>query len=332
MSTPEFACPLCQGRLDKNAKGLKCGACDRVYPEVYGGFDLRGDAGDANKENQAEIYNGMMGALSDFSHPHNLGLRHQKGLLDDLPLSKGQPVLEIGGHRSGVLPYLEKTRAIQGRGLDISPAWVQEQNRMAALRGGHTQWVMGDAERLPFPDNQFQAVISFDVFEHLSDIKAAVFECARVLAPGGRLVCHMPVQDVGWSLDGLQQRFIGDDWRSRQESVGHFHETMLTAKMATELFEEAGLRVKLHERFNVWVQPVHDHKWMVWLGKRKHGGKGAQERTASPSTSQGPEASRFQRFYARAVIPIAAVLATPDRIGQKLGVGGSACWVLEKNG
>jgi SAM-dependent methyltransferase len=330
MSEVQFACPLCQNELRLNSEGLECGPCERLYFRAYGSFDLRGDAGDANKENQAEIYNGMMGALSDFSHPHNLGLRHQKGLLDDLPLSKGQTVLEIGGHRSGVLPYLEKTRQIQGRGLDISAAWVQEQNRLAGLRGGHTQWVMGDAERLPFADNQFQAVVSFDVFEHLSDIKAAVFECARVLAPGGRLVCHMPVQDVGWSLDGLQQRFIGDLWRSRQESVGHFHDTMLTARLASSLFEEAGFSIKLHERFNVWIQPIHDHKWMVWLGKRKHGGKGTQDRKAGASVAQAPGASRFQRFYASAVIPVAAMLATPDRIGQKLGVGGSACWVLEK--
>jgi len=301
-----------------------------LFPNACGGFDLRGDASDANKENQAQIYNGMMGALSDFSAPHNLGLKHQKGLMEALPLNAGDAVLEIGGHRSGVLPFLESLRGIQGRGLDISAAWVQEQNRLARLRGPDTQWVLGDAERLPFADNQFKAIVSFDVFEHLSNIQAAAAECVRVLAPGGRLLCHMPVQDVGGSLDGLQKRFIGEDWRSRQESVGHFHDTMLSASAATTMFENIGLNVTEHGRFNVWIQPIHDHKWLVWLGKLRHGGKGAQEREPSETSPTPPSKPRFQKIYAKYVLPAAALLAAPDRIGQKMGIGGSAWWVLEK--
>lgn len=335
MSAPEFACPLCRGALAPQASGLFCKACDLAFPAVFGGFDLRGDTADSNKAVQAEIYNGMMGALSDFDHPHNLGLQHQKGLLEALPLQPGDPVLEIGGHRSGVLPFLESHRRIQGRGLDISVEWVREQNRLATERNADTQWVLGDAERLPFADGQFMAIISFDVFEHLSDIGAAVKECVRVLAPGGRLLCHMPVQDVGWSLDGIQQRFIGDLWRSRQESVGHFHDTMLSALGATQLFQSSGLVVRDHGRFNVWLQPLHDHKWMAWLGKRRHGGKSTQERGAESNTSvsgtplKAPN-PRFQRLYAQFALPVVTLLASPDRIGQKLGMGGSAWWVLEK--
>ncbi len=330
MTSPDFACPLCAGALVSQEDGLRCTPCDRVFPIAFGGFDLRGDAGDANKENQAQIYDGMMGTLSDFSAPHNLGLKHQKGLLEALPLSAGDAVLEIGGHRSGVLPFLESIRGIQGRGLDISASWVQEQNRLARLRGPKTKWVLGDAERLPFADNQFKAIVSFDVFEHLSDIRAAAAECVRVLAPGGRLVCHMPVQDVRGSLDGLQQRFIGELWRSRQESVGHFHDTMLSASAATTLFQDTGLNVIEHGRFNVWIQPIHDHKWMVWLGKLRHGGKGAQERENRGGSPTAPSKSGFQTVYAKYVLPAVALLALPDRIGQKLGIGGSAWWVLEK--
>ena len=174
--------------------------------------------------------------------------------------------------------------------------------------------------------------MSFDVFEHLTAIRPAVFECARVLATGGQLVCHMPVQDVGGSLDGLQRRFIGDLWRERQESVGHFHDRMLRADQATSLFEEAGFRVKSHERFNVWIQPLHDHKWLTWLGKMRHAGRGTQERTggAGTSSTSQPGASKFQRAYSRLVIPGVRLLALPDRLGQRLGIGGSASWVLEK--
>jgi ubiquinone/menaquinone biosynthesis C-methylase UbiE len=333
MTPVEFACPCCRGPLKGRNGGQFCAPCKKLFPAAHGGFDLRPDGGDANKVSQAEIYDGMLGELSDFYHPHNLTLSHQRELLDELPLTRGDGVLEIGGHRSGVLPYLEQEFGIQGRGLDISPLWVREQNRLAEGRGGATQWILGDAEELPFADKQFNAIVSFDVFEHLSDIRAAVSECARVLAPGGRLLCHMPVQDVGASLDGLQRRFIGELWRSRQESVGHFHDRMLRADQASDLFEASGFRIHSHTRFNVWIQPLHDHKWLTWLGKLRHAGRGTQERnpeSSAPTASGQPGASGFQRLYSRVVIPVVRVLAAPDRLGQKLGIGGSASWVLEK--
>ena len=47
--------------------------------------------------------------------------------------------------------------------------------------------VVGDAHRLPFKDATFEAVVSFNTFEHLADPTAAASELLRVLKPGGRL-------------------------------------------------------------------------------------------------------------------------------------------------
>jgi len=44
------------------------------------------------------------------------------------------------------------------------------------------------AERLPFPDGVFDLVVSTTSFDHRSDQRAGVLECARMLRPGGRLV------------------------------------------------------------------------------------------------------------------------------------------------
>ena len=133
-------------------------------------MDLRPSATDENKDAQADIYDGMLGELSDYRHPHNLTLLHQRRLLEALPLAQSAAVLEIGGHRSGVLPFLEHIRNIQGYGVDISSEWVAEQNRLSKIRGRGTEWVQGDAERLPFSADSLDAVVSFDVFEHLTDM------------------------------------------------------------------------------------------------------------------------------------------------------------------
>lgn len=48
--------------------------------------------------------------------------------------------------------------------------------------------VVGDAHRLPFADDVFEAIVSFNTFEHLHDPEQAAKELHRVLKPGGRLV------------------------------------------------------------------------------------------------------------------------------------------------
>ena len=52
--------------------------------------------------------------------------------------------------------------------------------------------VRGVGERLPFRDNVFDAVFSFNVLEHVRDPFACARELVRVLKPGGRLYCVVP--------------------------------------------------------------------------------------------------------------------------------------------
>lgn len=51
------------------------------------------------------------------------------------------------------------------------------------------QWVGGDALRLPFPNETFDAVVSGFVMRNVADLDLALREQARVVRPGGRVVC-----------------------------------------------------------------------------------------------------------------------------------------------
>ena len=70
-------------------------------------------------------------------------------------------------------------------GVDISAAMIKRARRTNDPR---IEFTLGDAERLPFPDHSFDAVINLISFHHYPDPSRAAAEFRRVLQPGGRLV------------------------------------------------------------------------------------------------------------------------------------------------
>ncbi len=302
------------------------------WPAFGGGWDLRPGQADAHTAEQAGIYDDKLGELTDFDHPHNLTLVHQRELLCALALTPGDRVLEIGGHRSGVLPWLERHFRAEGHGLDVSQVWVDAHNRLAAARGSSTRWVLGTAEALPFRDASFAAVVAFDVFEHVGDLDAALREAARVLRPGGRLVCHLPMRDIAGSFDGYQRWRDAADFAARQASVGHYHERLPTRLQMRTRLEASGFDVLDVVSFNVWLQPLHDHRLVPALGRLRH--RNAARDAAGTPTQRGDlprqTASRFQQLYAALGIPVAQALTSLDTLGAHLGLGGSASFVAAR--
>lgn len=68
--------------------------------------------------------------------------------------------------------------------VDFSAGMIEEGRR----RHKNIEFIQADAEKLPFGDNEFDAVaISFGL-RNIADPKAALSEMYRVLKPGGRLV------------------------------------------------------------------------------------------------------------------------------------------------
>lgn len=72
-------------------------------------------------------------------------------------------------------------------GADVSTTALQQYRATTTNPG-----VLLDAQRLPFPDNTFDVVVSDDVVEHLVDTDAYAREIHRVLRPDGWLFLTTP--------------------------------------------------------------------------------------------------------------------------------------------
>ena len=106
------------------------------------------------------------------------------------------------------------------------------------------------------------------------------------------------------------------------------------------MLEHAGFQVLDIRPFNIWVQPIHDHRILPALGRARHawarrfGKRDAPERGGPSGAEAAPRvgASGFQRAYAASVVPVFTALAAVDRVGEILGVGGSTSLIAERPG
>jgi SAM-dependent methyltransferase len=96
------------------------------------------------------------------------------------------PVLEIGPGLRPTAPVATSTF------IDASPHAL----RRLAARGGRTVAAGGT---LPFPDGSFDAVLAFEVVEHVEDDVGLLAEMARVSRAGAVLILSTPVHPSMWS-------------------------------------------------------------------------------------------------------------------------------------
>jgi SAM-dependent methyltransferase len=124
-----------------------------------------------------------------FPRPFTIGFYYRekmRAIHAITPEGEFSRVLELGGGQSGLTRSLFPNSTILNMDANLTHGY-DPHNRQTDVR-----FICGNAERLPFDDESFDAVTMFDVLEHIPDDRRAVEEAVRVVRQGGAILISTP--------------------------------------------------------------------------------------------------------------------------------------------
>lgn len=119
-------------------------------------------------------------------------------LVDACAVGPGQRVLDVAAG-TGNVAIPAAVRGAEVTASDVTPELLAIGERIAADQGAKLTWQEGDAQALPYADNEFDAVLSCVGVMFAPRHQASADELVRVCRPGGR------VGLMSWTPEG----FIG---------------------------------------------------------------------------------------------------------------------------
>jgi ubiquinone/menaquinone biosynthesis C-methylase UbiE len=123
-------------------------------------------------------------------------------LADTADLHAGWRVLDVacGNGNATLAAARAGTTAV---GVDYVPALLESARERAAAEGLDAEFYTGDAEALPFAEDEFDAVVSVFGAMFAPDHRQTAAEIARVVRPGGRIAL------ASWTPDGFIGQMFG---------------------------------------------------------------------------------------------------------------------------
>ena len=121
-------------------------------------------------------------------------LRQRDFMMYELGDVEGKKLLDVGCGAGEYLRTTAKMGASYSGGQDLDDKAVSRGRLAFEKEGIDGKLVVGDCQKLDFPDNFFDIAFSSDFFEHISlEVKEnVVSEVCRVLKPGGSFIIKTP--------------------------------------------------------------------------------------------------------------------------------------------
>lgn len=215
------------------------------------------------------------------------GIAHRYDLLNDLMTAgrhrawkrnvariarpAGERVLDLGSGTGDIARELARGAASQVVAADLVPDML----RLARTRSvevndpqqrARIDYLVADALRLPFPDATFDCITSGFLIRNVPDVPAALAEMARVLKPGGRMICLEAARRDGTlgrvlaAGFGIQARLLGrlvanapDAYAYLPDSAAAFH----NPEELAALIRAAGFPQVRYRRYGLGLAAIH---------------------------------------------------------------------------
>jgi len=111
-------------------------------------------------------------------------------------LLAGKKVLDLGCWCGGKsVSYAERWNVKNMFGLDINEYFIKAARLFSRQRENKNieyDFRIGFSESLPYEDQTFDAIVTWDVLEHVKSVRDTLKECKRILKPGGMLFSIFP--------------------------------------------------------------------------------------------------------------------------------------------
>lgn len=217
-------------------------------------------------------------------------------------LNKIKSVLDVGcgvGHWGQMLfPHFAQEAILKG--IDPEHKWIEEAKERTIKKGiqAQAEYLLGTAEKIPFPDNTFEMVTCQTVLIHVGNIEIAIKEMLRVLKPGGLIVVSepnnlihnlifnnlntdAPIQEI---LDIIRFQLICDRGKS---SLGKGFNS--SGDIIPQYFNKAGLtdiKIYLSDLADYFIPPYHTQREQFIIST-----------TPFPSKESWEEESKYYKQY-----------------------------------
>lgn len=169
-----------------------------------------------------------------------------------MAVEPGEIILEIGFGTGYALSRIAAKTGGNGKvcGIDISPKMLELTKAKLIKKKipGQVKLICGDAVRLPYPDNRFDAVFmsfTLELFD-IPEIPLVLKEAKRVLKPGGRLIVLSTSKGHGRKI-----------YLNIYEWAHHKFPKTIDCRpiYVSESIKNAGLHIKYKEKVNIYIIP-----------------------------------------------------------------------------
>ncbi len=227
--------------------------------------------------------------------------------MDLKPLLTGKHVMDLGSLYGGrSVAWAERYELAHITGIDVNPIYTETATQFARSKGVSADFHVAFGEALPFADRTFDAVLSFDVLEHVQSPRVTLAECHRVLKPGGYLCLVFPSywQPIEHHLSlatrapGLQYVFSG-------KTLVEAYNRVLASRG-----EDAAWYRRDHEGLRSWERcnTINGTTLRAFREMAKEGGWRIVKHSRPPIGSMGRTVAREPRVWHRALAALGKML------------------------